>query len=175
MKIKQEYKVIKSFRKTMSLQIKNWEIIVKAPFLITKKTIESFLNKHTKWIEKKLERRHQSVIDPDKIWEYKRQAKQYITTRVAEIAKIHNITYNDLRITSAKTRWGSCSSKRNINFSFRLILTPKEVIDYVIIHELSHLKEMNHSKSFWNEVKKIMPDYKKYEKWLKKNWDLYTY
>jgi predicted metal-dependent hydrolase len=77
------------------------------------------------------------------------EAKKYISKRTKEIAEISNLKFNILKITSAKTRWGSCTSKQNVNFSYRIILAPIKTIDYVIIHELAHLKEMNHSKKFW--------------------------
>ena len=169
-----DYKIIKSFRCTLSLQIRNLEIIVKAPFFMNKKTIEAFICKHKNWIDKKINKRKKSLIDLTKIEDYKKTAKNYIPLRVQELALIHCLEYNNLRITSAKTRYWSCSSKRNLNFTYRLILMPKEVIDYVIIHELAHLKQMNHSKAFWDEVKIMMPDYKKHEKWLKENSDLYS-
>ena len=98
---------------------------------------------------------------------YKSQAKQYIPDRCKELADQHGFQYNKLRITSAMTRWGSCSSKKNLNFSYRLIMAPKEAIDYVIIHELCHLRQMNHGPKFWREVSDIMPEYKKYEKHLR--------
>ena len=98
---------------------------------------------------------------------YKSQAKNYIPTRCQELADLHGFTYNKLRITSATSRWGSCSSKRNLNFSYRLIMAPREAIDYVIIHELCHLRQMNHSAKFWKEVSDIMPEYKQHEKHLR--------
>ena len=168
------YKVIQSFRKTISLQIKNWEVVVKAPVFVNKWSIDNFIEKHKNWIDKKISNRRKSIIDLEKIKEYKKNAKNYIPARVEELALKYGFKYNNLRITSARTRWGSCSSKKNLNFTFRLILTPKEVIDYVIIHELSHLREMNHSRAFWNQVYEIIPDYKKHEKWLKENSDLYS-
>ena len=168
------YKIIKSFRNSMSLQIKNWQVIVRVPFFMHKKTVESFIDKHKSWIEKKTLWRRDSLIDLTKIKYYKNEAKNYIPLRVQELASIHCLEYNNIRITSAKTRYWSCSSKKNLNFTYRLILMPKKVIDYIIIHELAHLKQMNHSKAFWDEVKIMMPDYKKYEKWLKENSDLYT-
>jgi len=85
---------------------------------------------------------------------YKKEAKKYISKKIYEICEILNLSFNKLKITSASSRWGSCNSKKNINFSFRLIMAPKNSIDYVIIHELAHLTEMNHSKDFWNLVEK---------------------
>jgi len=100
---------------------------------------------------------------------FKKEAKKYIPKRVEELAKKYNLTYNLVKINSAKRRWGSCSSKKNLNFSYRLIMASKNVIDYVIIHELSHLTHMDHSKSFWTIVSKRCPNYKTQEKWLKEN------
>lgn len=105
---------------------------------------------------------------------YKLQAKKYISKRILEFCKILNLDFNILKITSASTRWGSCTSKKNINFSYKLILAPKSSVDYVIVHELAHLKEMNHSKNFWDLVEKYSQilwiwSYKENRIWLKKN------
>ena len=78
-------------------------------------------------------------------------------------------TINGIRMKLNQSNWGSCSSNRNLNFSTRLLFAPDEVIDYVIVHELAHLKEMNHSTKFWKIVKNVMPDYQKHEHWLKEN------
>ena len=96
-------------------------------------------------------------------------AKQVIPEKVAYYARLMGVTYGRISIRKQKTRWGSCSREGNLNFNCLLMLTPEKVRDYVVIHELCHLKEMNHSKLFWAEVEKVMPDYKIYEKWLKEN------
>lgn len=106
---------------------------------------------------------------------YKKEAKKYIVDKTIEFSKILWLEFKEIKINSAKTRWWSCNSKKNINFSFRLILAPKLSIDYVIIHELAHLKEMNHSRQFWNLVDNYCRqiwiwDYKKEQKWLKENY-----
>lgn len=106
---------------------------------------------------------------------YKKEAKKYIVDKTIEFSKILWLEFKEIKINSAKTRWWSCNSKKNINFSFRLILAPKLSVDYVIIHELSHLKEMNHSRQFWNLVDNYCRwvwiwDYKKEQKWLKENY-----
>ena len=100
---------------------------------------------------------------------YKKEAEKYILKRVEELAKKYNLKYNLVKISNAQKRWGSCSSKKNLNFSYRLIMAPKDVIDYVIIHELSHLRYFDHSKNFYKLVSKRCPNYKIYEKWLKEN------
>lgn len=97
----------------------------------------------------------------------KKESKKIITKRTTELAKIHNYNFNKIAIRDQSTRWGSCSSDKNLNFSWRLALSPNEVMDYVIIHEIAHLKEMNHSKNFWRLVQGMMPEYKRPYKWLK--------
>jgi len=100
---------------------------------------------------------------------YIRQAKEYIGPRVHFFAKMAGQEYEAITITSAKTRWGSCTSKRTLNFSWRLMMAPLDKIDYVVAHEVAHLEELNHSKRFWNKVKSLMPDYKAREQWFKDN------
>lgn len=100
---------------------------------------------------------------------YKGIAKKYLVKRTEQIASQLNLHPNKIKITSADKRWGSCSSKKNINFSYKLIMANEMAIDYVIIHELCHLLYMNHSRLYWNSVEKIMPDYKRYKKYLKAN------
>jgi len=100
---------------------------------------------------------------------YKKRALEKIPERVECYTKKRNFTYSKITITNAEKRWGSCSSKGNLNFSWRLIMAPLFVVDYVVVHELTHLKVRNHSKSFWDEVKILMPDYKRRQEWLKNN------
>ncbi|KYO65524.1 M48 family metallopeptidase [Thermovenabulum gondwanense] len=100
---------------------------------------------------------------------YKKEAYKKIYERTSEFAKKYGFKYNKINITNAQKRWGSCSPNGNLNFSWRLIMAPLPVVDYVIIHELIHLEIKNHGKSFWAKVKNLMSDYEKYEKWLKEN------
>jgi predicted metal-dependent hydrolase len=101
------------------------------------------------------------VKDPKKAFEnwYKKEAKKFIIPRVQELALLHDFSYGEVRITSAKTRWGSCSAKKNLSFSWRLMLMPRDVVDYVILHELAHLKHMDHSALFWKCVHDMCPEY----------------
>ena len=98
-----------------------------------------------------------------------KQAKVYIPARVEYFAQIMGVHYDRVTIRHQKTRWGSCSSDKNLNFNCALMLMPKEVIDSVVVHELCHLRHMNHSKAFYEEVYKYCPDYKVWNKWLKDN------
>lgn len=105
---------------------------------------------------------HEVLLD----W-IKTYAESYISKRCKILAQTCGFSFNKLVIRSQRSRWGSCSSKGNLNFNFRLIFTLPQTIDYVIIHELCHLKEMNHSNRFWSLVEQCMPEYKVWEKWLK--------
>jgi len=100
---------------------------------------------------------------------YKDMAYKKISERVEWYAKKRGFKYKSIKITNAQKRWASCSPKGNLNFSWRLIMAPLPVIDYVVVHELVHLEEKNHTKSFWTKVKMLMPDYEKHKDWLKKN------
>jgi predicted metal-dependent hydrolase len=102
------------------------------------------------------------------LW-YKRMAAMLLPGRVESLAKKHGFKPAKIRITSARTRWGSCSTSGTISLAWRLVMAPPEVIDYVIIHELAHLNVKNHSKAFWQAVAALLPDYKKHVAWLKKN------
>ena len=100
---------------------------------------------------------------------YKKQARVILFERVAFFARSQDVEPGKLRISSARTRWGSYSSRGTLSFTWRLVMAPLEIIDYVVVHELCHLKEMNHSRAFWERVETILPDYKRRRKWLKEN------
>lgn len=100
---------------------------------------------------------------------YKEQAYQKISERVDWHSSLSGLKYNKIKISDAQKRWGSCSAKGNLNFNWRLIMAPLRVIDYVVVHELAHLEENNHSKRFWNKIKIMLPDYEQYKEWLKEN------
>jgi predicted metal-dependent hydrolase len=98
---------------------------------------------------------------------YIQYAREYITKRVIHFAKTNNLEFEKIKINQAKTRWGSCSFINNLNFNYRLILTPQSVLDYVVIHELAHTVHKNHSVDFWNFVAIMLPEYKTAQQWLK--------
>ena len=100
---------------------------------------------------------------------YKQQARRFLAERIPAIAGKHGFRYQKIRISSARTRWGSCSSRGTLSFTYRLIMAPAEVLDYVVMHELVHTQIKNHSKTFWNKVGELMPDYRNRLAWLKKN------
>lgn len=170
--------VIRSKRKTVAIQVKpDLQIVVRAPFGMTKKEIDNILKDNAAWIEKhialareKAERQKNQEIKKltdEEIRELADRALKHIPGRVAYFAEKIGVSYGRITIRNQKTRWGSCSSKGNLNFNCLLMLAPPTVLDYVVVHELCHRKEMNHSKAFWAEVEKVLPDYKTYVKWLK--------
>lgn len=167
------YELVRTKRKTIGIQVKAGNLIVRAPYFVSKKEIETILFKHKDWIYKQLKedeiQKRIPSLTKNQIQKLVEEAKNWIPQRVAFYAEKMGVSYNQVTIRKQKTRWGSCSSKGNLNFNCLLMLTPKEVIDSVVVHELCHLKEMNHSKKFYKEVLKIYPDYWKWNQWLKEN------
>lgn len=104
---------------------------------------------------------------------YRKRGKDVFHKSAEMYAKLMNTSYQKITIKDQKTRWGSCSNHKNLNFNWRLLMMPKEVLDYVVVHELAHTLEMNHSKNFWLHVEEIIPDYKKYRKFLKEETSIY--
>lgn len=173
-----EVTVIKSNRKTVAIQVSSdLSVTMRVPRQATQMDIELILKEKEDWILKQIEDMRQKkasfdASEPERltneeIHELADKALKYIPERVAYFAKQIGVDYGGITIRNQRTRWGSCSSKGNLNFNCLLMLTPIEVIDYVVVHELCHRKEMNHSKLFWSEVEKVLPDYKTQVKWLK--------
>jgi len=119
------------------------------------------------------ERYHRQAREVFVAW-YKEHAHKEISQRVEYFARLLAVSYSRIRITSARSRWGSCSRTNNLNFSWRLIMAPLEVVDYVIAHELMHVQEKNHGRRFWQKVATIIPDYKTRKQWLHRNEHIMT-
>lgn len=168
------YELIRSDRKTIAIQIKgDGRIIVRAPHRVPKEVIQQFVDAKARWIGKHLERiskREDMRPTPEKtLQELAAAALQDIPGRVAKYAAAMGVDYGRITIRAQKTRWGSCSARGNLNFNCLLMLCPEAVRDYVVIHELCHRKELNHSARFWHEVETIMPDYAVHRRWLKEH------
>ena len=168
--------IIKSNRKTVSLEIRpDGKLTVRAPLRMSYSDIEKYVNSKSAWIEKALEKFANKDETPavpfteEELKKYTKAAEKIIPERVKHYAEIMGVEYNRITIRTPKTRWGSCSSKKNLNFSCLLVLMPEKVMDSVVVHELCHLKEMNHSKRFYAEIYKVMPDYDEYDRWQKTN------
>ncbi|MCD8144510.1 MAG: M48 family metallopeptidase [Oscillospiraceae bacterium] len=172
---KYEYRMIRSNRKTLALEItKDGTLLVRAPYHVSEETINRFILEKKDWIE-----RHQAIgrarrrdseaegpLSMDDLRALARQALKILPARVAYYAPKIGVTYGRITIRNQTSRWGSCSSMGNLNFNCLLMLTPPEVQDYVVVHELCHRKEMNHSPQFWAEVAQILPDYETPKRWL---------
>lgn len=170
--------VIRSNRKTVAIQVNSdLSVTVRAPRSVLEKDIEEILKKKEAWISKHIEKiketKERFEAEPtekltrEKVIALAEEALKVIPERVEYFAKVIGVTYGKITVRNQKTRWGSCSSKGNLNFNCLLMLAPPEVLDYVVVHELCHRKQMNHSKAFWLEVEKVLPNYKEVRKWLK--------
>ncbi|MCH9712061.1 MAG: M48 family metallopeptidase [Proteobacteria bacterium] len=208
-----DYQLIRSKRKTLSLQINNnAELIVRAPNRLSIKKIEQFIDKKSAWIDSKIHACSNKKLakpeykqDEDFLylgnvyplnisleqnaklsfdgvsfesstaskeifldW-YKAKFREIALPRLDYYAKEHQLLYKQVRLKSQKTLWGSCSGVNNINLNYLLIQAPMSVIDYVIVHELAHIKHKNHSKDFWGFVAQMLPNYKASKRWLQEN------
>lgn len=170
-----EFNVVRSNRKSMAIEIKGEAITIKAPFQATNEDINSFLLKNKKWIETHIAKAqaHKAVVDSverlsaDQIKALAEKALIVVPERVKHYAPLVGVTYGRITIRNQRSKWGSCSSKGNLNFNCLLMLAPSEVLDSVVVHELCHRKEMNHSDKFYAEVLRVFPDYWKWDQWLK--------
>ena len=168
-----DYKRVECRGKTLSLHIdKTLQVVVRAPRWVPKAEVDRFVLTHESWIQKATERQRrrneqEAQLTEKRITELKALAKAELPRRTAYFAKIMGVTPTSIKITSAKKRFGSCSGQNGICYSWRLMLYPKEAVDYVVVHELAHIRQKNHSPAFYKEVAKILPDYKAREKLLK--------
>lgn len=176
------YDLIRTSRKTIAIQITlDGDVTVRAPRDCGKAEIDDLIRDRREWIEEKraeflaqkreCEKKQEQFpkITPESEREFRRLAKEKIPKRVALFAEQVGVDYGKITIKDTKSRWGSCSYQGNLNFCWRLILAPEEVLDYIVVHELCHRLEMNHSARFWAEVKRVLPEYEKSKEWLKEN------
>ena len=170
------YDIVYSRRKSIAIQItREAGVKVRAPYGCPRSAIEAFLSEKQQWIMTHLETARKAASVPRREFSdaerrrYVELARDIFTRKTEWFARIMGVTYGRIAIREQKTRWGSCSSKGNLNFNWLLILAPPEVLDYVVVHELCHRRQMNHSQAFWKEVEKILPDYRERQKWLKDN------
>ena len=170
--------IIRSSRKTVALQIlPDGSLRLRVPRSMKKADIQRFLDSKRAWIEKhrqKAEERRRAAGDAPRLTAEElralaEEACRVIPERVAYYAPLIGVTYGRITIRNQRTRWGSCSAKGNLNFNCLLMLTPPQVLDSVVVHELCHRKEMNHSPAFYEQVLRVFPEYRKWDKWLKEN------
>ena len=160
-----EYEIIYSKIKNVYIQIKEGMVIVKAPRKVSKKEIEKIIEQKSDWIRKTLEK---EIKKQEKEPLYtKEKFKEIIENNANELIQETGLRPNKITIKEIKYAWGSCSSKKNITINLELIKYSQKAIRYVILHELCHIKHMNHSKEFWKLVEKYMPEYKEIQKEFK--------
>lgn len=169
-----EYQIVRSNRKSIGITItKESEVIVRAPYDVSKREIQRLVNEKSEWILKHLQNMSEKEqcpireLDPELEKMYRIMATDIFNIECAHFAKKMGVTYNKVTIRDQKSRWGSCSSNGNINLNWRLLFMHPKIGRYVVVHELAHRKQMNHSREFWAEVEKVIPDYRKYRKLLK--------
>lgn len=176
--------LIRSARKTVAIQISSeGEVTVRAPRRCSRWMIDNIVTEKRGWILKKQaeirrraeflqeqERQQPRLSEAEQI-KYRKLAGQVLARKVEQYARQMQVTFGRITVRDQKTRWGSCSAKGNLNFNWRLVLAPEAVLDYVVVHELAHRKEMNHSERFWSQVEDVMPDYRSHRLWLKENGD----
>ena len=168
-----EYEILRSNRRTISLEVRpDGRVLIRAPRAMPKKEIDAFAAKHADWLERAKKRVEERSAFHDMTDRRKNEltaaARDYLPKRTAHWAEIMGVSPAGVRITDAKTRFGSCSPKNRICYSFRLMAYPPEAVDYVIVHELAHILQKNHSPRFYAEVQKILPDWRERKKLLER-------
>jgi len=172
-----DYILKRSKRKTIGLEITDEGLVVRAPMRASQREIDRVIRQHREWILRRMDQREilqakvreKGLLTQEEIKELADRARAYIPQRVAYYAPLLGVQPGRITIRTQKTRWGSCSAKGNLNFNCLLMLTPPEVIDSVVVHELCHLLEMNHSPKFYQHVLRVFPGYHKQHTWLRKN------
>lgn len=172
-----DYTLIRSARKTFALQMKAEGLVVRAPYAATEAQIEALLARHAGWIEKQrarvaaAEQRLASAkpLTADELRALAEEARRVIPVRAARYAPLVGVRCGQITIRKQRSRWGSCSAAGNLSFNCLLMLAPAEVLDSVVVHELCHCLEPNHSKRFYAEVLRVFPDYWRCHAWLREN------
>lgn len=174
-----EINIIRTRRKTISMTLKPDGLEVRAPLWMPEGQIRQFIDAHRDWIQKaraRKEKRRQELETLPRLTEEELQvlaekARAYLPERVSFYAPKIGVSYGKITVKRLRSRWGSCSARGNLNFNCLLMLAPPQVIDSVVVHELCHRKEMNHSERFYREVLRVFPDYQKCHRWLKEHGD----
>lgn len=174
-----DYTLVRSRRRTLSLAVTPEGVVVRAPARMAKADIDRFVESKRPWIEAqraKLAARETALsavvpLTPEELDALARNACRVIPERAAHYAALLGVSFGRVTIRAQRTRWGSCSAKGNLNFNCLLMLAPPEVLDSVVVHELCHLRELNHSPRFYALVRGVFPDYDRCHRWLRENGD----
>lgn len=167
-----DYKIIRSGRRTLSLSVGDDLIpVVRTPYGVSDKTVREFVEKNSAWLERASEKKRAQLerynISAEEEQRLKALAREYIPGRVEYYSGLMSLEPFAVKLTSAKKRFGSCSAANSLCFSFYLMMYPPEAVDYVVVHELAHIRYHNHSKEFYALVGQYLPDYKQREKLLR--------
>lgn len=183
-----DIELIRSSRKSIAIEIdRDLKIKVRAPQRMNQNQIMRFVKEKEQWIrlhlakmiqlqkmqEKEMTDTQRVTLTPEDLQRLMVLARREIPVHVKYFAEQMGVTYGKITIRNQKTRWGSCSQVGNLNFNCHLMEMPTEILDYVVVHELCHRKQMNHSRLFWMEVEKVLPDYQVRQRWLKQNGGIY--
>lgn len=174
---KEQIEIVRSRRTTASIQIRpDGTVVFRAPVGMPEGEIRRILREKRSWIEahrekavKNREHAAQAPLTPEDIRRLAREAVEALPPLVKAYAARMGVTYGRITVRNQTSRWGSCSASGNLNFNCLLMLAPPEVRDYVVVHELAHRIHMDHSAAFWQEVERILPDYRERVRWLKEN------
>ena len=167
------YELVRSRRKTLALEVaRDGRVIVRAPLRLSQKRIDDFVSQHAAWIAEhqaiqQKRRENHPEPTPEEQAEFIRQAKEILPQKTAHYSRLMNLYPTGITITGAQKRFGSCSGKNRICFSWRLMQYPEAAIDYVVVHELAHIRHKDHSKSFYACVAEVLPDWKERRELLK--------
>lgn len=162
-----EYETVRSSRRTVCIEItKDAKVLVRAPIAASDSVVCDFIKRHEKWIISHLEKAQKRnnivpTLDKTQIIEAKIRAEQIIAKKVKYYSEVMKLYPTDVKITTAKRRFGSCSAKNSLCFSYMLLFFPDEAVDYVVVHELAHIRYKNHGKQFYALIAKYLPDYRK--------------
>ena len=170
-------KIIRGRRRTFALSWENGGFVCRVPYLAGDRAVRSFLKKNEGWMDRQLAEqariseylRREGRLSEAELAALKKAAKKTIPERVAHYAPLVGVSCGRISIRAQQTRWGSCSAKGNLNFNCLLMLAPPEVLDSIVVHELCHRLEMNHSPRFYAKVLKVFPEYRRWNRWLKEN------
>lgn len=171
--MKIDYTLIRSGRKTVAVYVtEKLEVIVRAPLFLSSPQADKIVASAEGWIEKQLARQREkkasgAVLSPEQKQALRLAAQSFLPGRAAYFSGLMNAVPSGIKITSAEKRWGSCGPKNSICFSYRVMLLPKDAIDYIIVHELAHIRHKNHGPGFYAEISKYLPDYKRRIKLIK--------
>lgn len=175
-----DIEVRRSRRRSIGLEVRpDGSVILRAPNRLSKRDALAFLRSKEAWLRKCIAQAEEresfaeaAGLEPlteDELSALTKAARAYFTEKCAWLAPLVGVDYGRISIRHQKTRWGSCSAKGNLNFNCLLMLAPEDIRDYVVVHELCHRKELNHSRAFWSEVERLVPDYREKERWLREN------